>query len=624
MLSLPELKGPFALDLETKDGGLQHDRGPGWAYPGHPQWDGFIAGFAIANEQYPSGLYIPIRHQGGDNYDEQQTLRWMRAAVKQAPYIVVGNAQYETGWCSRDDIDLTQTRIHDVLIQAPLIWEHDYNYSLDEVAYKYLGIRKNEADLRAAITKELGITKFTKSGAEDKVNIWRLSGKGASPYGTTDGVLTWGLFKKLQDMIVEQELEQVYDLECGMIPLLVSMRRQGVRVDLNKAEKLEKEFQEIEDNIIAELKWRTGFTLVPSDPKSAGPILREAGIIPPKTAKTGKDSITKGWLDSLGAEAGQLPGLINKCRKYWKARTTFIRDFIYDFEYLGRVHSELNSVKGEAGGTIGGRFSSKNPNLQQIPSRDKDIGPKVRSMYLPEEGEQWAAVDFSSQEPRLTVHFAALANVRGGREAKQKYIDNPRIDYHQMVADMCGISRKEAKTINLGLAYGMGGVKLCKSLGLPTAWKRKPNGQLIEVAGPEGQALIDKYHENAPFVRGLMRKAEDRAKKMGYVRTILGRRCRFPKIEGEFGQFDWVHKAMNRIIQGSAADFTKKAMLDLWQVGVQPLVSVHDELGFSVKSKEEAEKYAKIMCDAIELEIPMISDIEIGINWGSSMLGMDI
>jgi DNA polymerase I-like protein with 3'-5' exonuclease and polymerase domains len=283
---------------------------------------------------------------------------------------------------------------------------------------------------------------------------------------------------------------------------------------------------------------------------------------------------------------------------------------------------------------VSGRFSSSDPNLQNIPARDPELGPLCRSLYIPEEGELWAAEDYSSQEPRLTVHFANIAKLNGGDEAAERYNTDPNTDYHQFTAELCGIPRKEAKIINLGLAYGMGEAKLCHELGIPTEMieidDRKNPGQkrMLEVAGPEGKALLEKYHNKMPFMKGLTEMCTRRANIKGYIKTLLGRRCRFPKKdakgvtipEGKPGGTRWfTYKAMNRLIQGSAADQMKAAMLAIYREGKVPLITVHDEIGLSVKDEKEARHWAEVMENSSKITVPNKVDVEIGVNWGDSM-----
>lgn len=222
----------------------------------------------------------------------------------------------------------------------------------------------------------------------------------------------------------------------------------------------------------------------------------------------------------------------------------------------------------------------------------------------------------SAQEPRMLVHYAALTNCPGGREMAARYQENPRLDLHQATADLCEIKRKPAKIIFLGKVYGMGGAKLCDSLGLPTEWWQPPTGKKVRVAGPEGRALIEAFNRLAPFVQRMSQGTETRARKAGYIRTILGRHCRFPRNPLKPNEYEWTHKALNRLIQGSSADQTKQAMVDAEAAGYKIQLPVHDELVLSVSDRAEAEEVGRIMCEAVPLLVPSMVDVAIGPSWG--------
>jgi DNA polymerase I-like protein with 3'-5' exonuclease and polymerase domains len=316
--------------------------------------------------------------------------------------------------------------------------------------------------------------------------------------------------------------------------------------------------------------------------------------------------------------------MIAKAREINKAHTTFI-DTILKFTYKGRIHADINPIRSDQGGTVTGRFSYANPNLQQIPARNKELGPMIRSLFLPEIDHKWGCFDYSQQEPRLVVHYAATTEPICFDESVTKIVEkfkNNSVDFHKTVADMAGISRDQAKTINLGLFYGMGKAKLQAELGLNTK--------------EEAEVLFNQYHNNVPFVKELMNKTSQFAQTSGSIGTLLGRRCRFNKWEpATFGMHTamsfeeaertygrgrirraMTYKALNKLIQGSAADMTKKAMLDLYKEGIIPHIQIHDELDISVKDDNHAKKIVEIMEGAVTLAIPNKVDYESGETWG--------
>ena len=198
--------------------------------------------------------------------------------------------------------------------------------------------------------------------------------------------------------------------------------------------------------------------------------------------------------------------MIAKAREINKAHTTFI-DSILRYEHKGRIHAEINQLRNAGGGTVTGRFSYQNPNLQQIPARNKDLGPKIRSLFIPEEGCKWGCFDYNQQEPRLVVHYASLYKLPSVYDVVDSYKDNIKSDFHQTVADMAEIPRSQAKVINLGLFYGMGKAKLQAELG---------------VTKEKAADLFNQYHAKVPFVKQLMEKASNRAQERGTNQNAPG------------------------------------------------------------------------------------------------------
>jgi DNA polymerase I-like protein with 3'-5' exonuclease and polymerase domains len=311
---------------------------------------------------------------------------------------------------------------------------------------------------------------------------------------------------------------------------------------------------------------------------------------------------------------------IARAREINKAHTTFI-DTILKYSHKGRIHAEINQLRGDNGGTVTGRFSYSNPNLQQIPARNKELGPMIRSLFIPEDGHTWGVFDYSQQEPRLVVHYAVLQNLYGVDDVLDSYNNDPDTDFHTIVADMANIPRSQAKTINLGLFYGMGKNKLQAELG---------------VDKETSDDLFKQYHDRVPFVKQLMDNVMQRSQQRGQIRTLLGRLCRFHLWEPNmFGMHKalphdaallehgagirraYTYKALNKLIQGSAADMTKKAMIELYKEGIIPHIQVHDELDISIKDPAHANKIKEIMENAVRLEIPNKVDYESGPNWGN-------
>jgi len=592
----------MAIDLETRDPNLM-SLGPGWV-----RGDGYVVGIAVATGDFNG--YFPIRHEGGGNLAPNAVLKWFKKQVE-TPHItkIFHNATYDLGWLLHEGIKV-QGPIVDTMIAAPLLDENRYTYSLNSLGYDYLGSTKSEKMLRIA-AKDWGI--------DPKADMWRLPAKYVGQYAEQDAALTLKLWDRLWAEIQQNELVSIFELESSLIPLLLEMRSRGVRVDLDKAEQTKLTLAKREKEIVNEIKRDTGIVVEPWVATSVASVLDYYGLDCPKTDNTKQPSITKAFLQACPHEVA---GKILKLRELNKANSTFI-DSILRYAKDGRIHCEFNQLRSDDGGTVTGRFSSSNPNLQQIPARDPEIKSMIRGLFVPEEGEQWGSFDYSSQEPRLLVHYCSILSDYnpnpGVQEIVNAYQDGD-VDFHQMVADMAGISRKQAKTVNLGIMYGMGQGKLANTL---------------DITKDEAKALLDTYHSKVPFVKGLADMVSARASKHGQVRTLLGRKCRFdlwePNSFGynkplkheeaikEYGpgiRRAFTYKALNKLIQGSAADQTKKAMADCFSEGLIPLLTVHDELCFSVSSEDQASRIKEIMETCVDLRVPSKVDQELGNNWG--------
>jgi len=353
--------------------------------------------------------------------------------------------------------------------------------------------------------------------------------------------------------------------------------------------------------------------------KSVASVFDHYGLYYKKTENNGQPSFTKAFLQACPHEAA---AKILRLRELDKASNTFI-DNILKFAHKGRIHCEFHQLRSDDGGTVTGRFSSSNPNLQQIPARDPEIKAMIRGLFVPDEGCKWGSFDYSSQEPMLLVHYCASLNDKMRHPLVDDMVEEYRTgnpDFHQMVADMAEINRKQAKTVNLGIMYGMGKGKLAHTLDITT---------------DEATDLLNRYHMKVPFVKGLADLVSTQAGKHGQIRTMSGRLCRFdmwePKTFGynkpmrreqaekEYGmniRRAFTYKALNRLIQGSAADQTKVAMAECYKEGLVPLLTVHDELCFNVESEEQASRITEIMETSTELKVPSKVDQELGNNWG--------
>jgi len=650
-----------AIDLETYDPQLKtHGSG---AIIGK----GKVCGIALAFKD--EKMYIPIRHRySHQNLDPKITWKRLNKILFQRDDVkkVFHNAMYDVCWIRKESGLMPKGPIYDTMVAASIIDENrtgKKRYTLDSLSRDYLGETKYKNDLEEIPNVD-----------DPMSNMHKLSWDQVRDYAEQDVSLTlrlWNVFKKEIKKPIStgtknvKTLESIFDLETRLFPCLVEMRFRGVRIDEKRTKTFGKELEDERKKILDQIKKETGVEILLWSADSFEPLLKQQNITDYKvTPKTGRPSITKLYLES---HTNKYLKLIAKARQLDKLHNTFVTS-ILKYSNKGRIHADINQIRSDQGGTVTGRFSMSNPNLQQIPARTEQ-GSKIRELFLPEENCKWASFDYSQQEPRLVVHYALKLkdqDISGAMDMAERYNKEPDTDFHDMVADMASITRKQAKTINLGLFYGMGKNKLARSLELETE---------------EAKDLFDQYHKRVPFVRQLANSLQKYAEENKQIYTLEDRFCRFNKWEprdkywnAEEGRFvvqkykddengvkqimeeavpildgideakdyykanrsleqhkqdpfaenfesfcqpAFTYKALNRLIQGSAADMTKKAMVLLFEEGIVPHIQIHDELCFSIESEEQAEKIKTIMENAIKLEVPNKVDYESGPNWGT-------
>lgn len=606
----PTLHGVVALDLECYDP-LLKTHGPGWCFK-----QGFVCGIALAGEDWAN--YWPIRHYEG-NLPEKHVLAWLKQQLDNPELtLLVYNAGYDLGWLRRCGIR-PRAKVIDVAIAVPLIDENRFSYGLDDVCKDWLSITKDYGLLMETARKGLSLgrqaKKETVMGSMDRLPAWAVA-----EYAIQDVRLTRRLwFERCVSKIEEEDLPSILALEHELIPISLDMREFGVRVDVDRAEQLSRKYRQATEDLLGKIRQLTGRTLNLWEAADVDKAFKAVGIDWHETTAKGDKSFRSTAMEQLDHPLAQL---VVKARRLDKAEGTFIKGHVLGHQVSGRIHAVFSPLRSEEGGAVTGRYSSSNPNLQNLPSREEEIASDIRGLFLPEEGEEWASSDFSSQEPRMCVHFAHAAGVPGVAPFVAAYRENPDLDFHQKGADITGLKRKQAKNLTLGKMYGMGGVKLCRSLGLPTQMTERINRrtgltEVVEVAGPEGQYMMDQYDRYMPFVRALSELCVRKAETRKWIRTLLGRRRHFTgqeRVAGERGAFPY--KALNCLIQGSSADMTKKAMVDLYKAGARLLVTVHDEVGMSCSSRRQAIEFQDIMTKCVQLHVPVTADLEVGLDWG--------
>ena len=596
----PDLRSydEIAIDLETRDPELK-TRGSGSVIG-----LGEVVGIAVAVPGRK--FYFPIAHGSGPNMDRKKTLEWFKDICASDATKIFHNAMYDVCWIRKLGIKINGLVV-DTMIAASLIDENRFKYDLNSLSWDYLGFGKSEVALVEAAKSR---------GLDPKADLWQLPAMEVGTYAKKDAELTLELWQVFKKEIIHQDVESIFNLETDLFPCLVDMRFLGVRVDVERAHKLKQDLQYQENLLLSQIKKESNIEVQIWAARSIAKVFDKLKLPYDRTVKTQAPSFTKNFLQE---HPHPVVKQIAQAREINKAHTTFI-DTIIKYEHNERIHAEINQIRSDAGGTVTGRFSYNNPNLQQLPARNKDLGPMIRSLFLPEEGCHWGCFDYSQQEPRLVVHYAALHKFPTVYDVIEEYENDSSTDFHRTVADMAKIPRSQAKVINLGLFYGMGKAKLQAELG---------------VSKDKAAELFDQYHAKVPFVKQLMNAASNRAQERGQIRTLLGRLCRFHLWEpNSFGMHKamlhedalrehgpgirraYTYKALNKLIQGSAADMTKKAMLDLYKEGILAHIQIHDELDLSVESDTQAKKIIEIMENAVSLEVPNKVDYETGKTWG--------
>ena len=451
----------IAIDLETKDLDLLK-KGSGSIIG-----NGEVIGIAVATTHYKG--YFPIAHEGGGNMDRKKVLEWFQDILKTDSTKIFHNAMYDVCWIKAMGLTINGM-IVDTMIAAAVTDENRFRYDLNSLSWKYLGFGKNETALAEAAAEW---------GIDPKSEMYKLPSLNVGSYAERDAEATFGLWQEMKKEIIHQDLEDIFDLETELFPCLVDMRFKGVRVDVEGAHKIKKELIQQERELLHNIKRETNIDTQIWAARSIAEVFDILRLEYPRTDKTQAPSFTKNFLQE---HKHPVVNMIAKAREINKAHTTFI-DSILRYQHKGRIHAEINQLRSQTGGTVTGRFSYQNPNLQQIPARNKDLGPKIRSLFLPENGCKWGCFDYSQQEPRLVVHYAALYKLPSVYDVVDAYETDRNSDFHQTVADMAEIPRSQAKTINLGLFYGMGKNKLQAELG---------------VTKDKAAELFNTYHNRVP------------------------------------------------------------------------------------------------------------------------------
>jgi DNA polymerase I-like protein with 3'-5' exonuclease and polymerase domains len=629
---LPSLRGARQLSIDTESRDLELlERGPGFA-----RGDAHLVGVSLATD---TGVrcYLPTRHEGGGNLDERLVQRWARAELNAFEGEVIGHSlNYDLDGLATWGVTFPRAAaFHDLAVAEPLLDEWRYEYNLDALARDYLGEGKDE-DLLLQAARAYGYP--TRQLA--KRYLHRLPAGLVGPYAEADADRPLRVWPLQRAKLEADELTPIYEIERKLIPLLVRMRRRGLRVDLQAAKALVVRFRGEVADIVAELRRVASARVDLNQAATLGPLLEGRGITVPRTKKTDQPSVTKALLEAHKSDP--VAALVLRGRQLEKVISTFLESQVLAHQHDGRLHPTFNQLKGDDGGTIA-RFSGEHPNTQFFPARDEELAPLVRGLLLPEEGCDWQRDDYSQIEYRLLVHFAVG---EGAEAARERYRTDPKTDYHKLVGAMLGadpddkILRKRVKNTNFAKGYGAGVTRLAETFGC---------------SEEEAVAFIAEYDAAIPFAKETYDAAMRVAERTGVIHSVLRRKQRFllwwpaSRRDQRLPNGDWVtplrredavarwgqrlarykvHAALNRKLQSSSADITKKAMVDADAAGLLAddllgpfLLTVHDELGSSVPrtsaGDEAGRELTRVMERAVKLRVPVLVESERGPNWGA-------
>lgn len=614
----------LAYDIEARE--TDFENGAGWA-----RGCGYVVGISVAaqfSDGHIESTYFPVRHdiQRELNLDENIVKTFLNDLLGTEIPKFGANLQYDLGWLREFGV-YPKGQHFDVQYAEALLFPNELK-ALDVLGRKYVGESKTTDLLYTWQANCFPKTPKTKL----RQHIWQSPVTLVGHYAEQDAELPLKIIPHQWKLLHDNELLPVYMMECGLIPLLTEMREAGITVDIDKT----LQFRDWLDNDIKSqllrLRDLAGMEVNPESPTDLARMFDSMSIKYPRT-EAGNPSFKNKWFEG---QHGELFDVLKDVREKNKILSTFIDGYFLGKSVKGKIHATFHPLKGDGGGTITGRFSSSDPNLQNVPARS-ELGAKLRELIIPDRGHETMFVgDYSQIEYLNLAHFAVG---QGSEAVRQQYRDDPKTDYHtftqRLVKEMAGmdISRKFIKNINFGLLYGMSLPTLAANLGISLS---------------EAKPLFAAYHNGAPYVQATMNAAAREAEQFGYIRTIMGRKSYFDLWEpmdydrdaialpyeralqqyGPMINRAGLFRAINYKLQGSAADCMKKAMWDGYRSGVfdvtgVPRLTVHDELVFSVPERtravEEAfREFVNIAETCLPYSVPIRFEADYGSCWAEA------
>ena len=541
--------------------------------------------------------YVPVGHYYlgvPDQLDRKLVLERLRPLFEDPQKPKIGqNAKYDALVLRRAGITVAGITV-DTMLASYLANPAASSHGMDALAAEWLGY------------KTISYKEMTGSG-KNQIGFAEVEVEKAVVYAAEDADITLRLAQKLEPQLKETGQEQLFhDVEMPLMDILTDMEWSGVRIDAaflgNLSQEMAGKLAALEKTIFA----LAGGPFNVASPKQLGEVLFERLKLPRgRKTKTGWSTDVE-VLTGLAAEQPIAARLLEH-RSLSKLKGTYC-DALPKLinPDTGRIHTSFNQAV-----TATGRLSSSDPNLQNIPIRSEE-GGRIREAFVPAEGNLLLSADYSQVELRLLAHLADEAVLKEAFEKGEDIHARTASEVFGVFPEMVTAEmRRQAKTINFGVIYGMGAFSLGKDLGIPTR---------------EAQAFIDNYFARYPGIRAFMESKRQEAREKLYVTTLLGRRCAVPEIHSKNGAVRSYaeRNAINYPIQGSAADLIKVAMVHVHRrletegLRAKMVLQVHDELVFDVPEAELAAVEALVrqeMEGALPLSVPLVVDIGTGKNW---------
>ncbi len=579
------------LDIETHDPHL-HDFGCG-AIRG----DGYIIRL---------GLYDGHTVRIFSGYELQPGSYAYNVLTDPSIIKICHNGVYDLDWIQNGYHIPFRGRLEDTMTREFLLDAYADRYDLDSCALRRGVAGKNaEYTIQQWWVDHGGRGKAIEHLAEIPTHI-------VDQYLEGDLKATWALYHAQAPLLTEERLDEANDREVRLYPLLMEMKKNGIRIDWDERDRLSEMLAARYEQGMQELQREFPFLDSLSSAKQLTRIWEQLGIPLIYTDK-GNPSFNA---DSMDLYDHPIADKIVELRGIQTALNKFIDGAIPDYSINGRIHSTFFPALRDEGGTITGRFSSRDPNLQNISAREEKYGHEIRSLFLPEENSWLAAFDYKQIEYVVFTHYAVGPGADDARAAIAR-----GMDYHRMVMDLMGWEgddgRHIAKNLNFGSIYGLGYKSFAQKFRKNIQDKARALGMTNEQYARE---RMTEYNAKVPFVRPTCKAIEMTGERRGFVRSIGGRKQRVPA-DGK------LYKLVNYLVQGSASDILKEGLVRGWEAGVFNVLkmhlTVHDENVFSIPKTKEGVEAAKEFADIMtspfseKLTVPLRVDTEVGYNWSA-------